>query len=230
MVGDQEWINWAVDVIQRSRFSNRTRGFLKHFIKHCNFTFNKVYQETDEYTAYYIAGTFTMWEKMWQDVQREIRWYIIFDTKVRDGYRYTLAISNLLSEVINNGNFYCYVKYKEKPLPQIEVDTSAERDSERYKEWVNEVLERDGHKCQCCGSTLNPEVHHIIPYSKAKDKRTDIHNGITLCEMCHSSRVLGGFHQVYGTRNNTPEQLQEYFDNKRKLLHLPQVSIWDIVK
>ena len=41
--------------------------------------------------------------------------------------------------------------------------------------------------------------------------------------------VLGGFHQTYGTRNNTPEQLQTYIDNKRNELNLPSITIEEII-
>lgn len=103
------------------------------------------------------------------------------------------------------------------------------RNSTNYNEFVENVLKRDNSTCQCCGSTLNQEVHHILPYAKYKSLRTTVSNGITLCECCHSAMVLGSFHQTYGTRNNTKEQLQYYMDNKRKSLGLKTVCIDDIV-
>ena len=35
-------------------------------------------------------------------------------------------------------------------------------------------------------------------YAKYKDLRTNVNNGITLCELHHSSMVFGSFHQIYG--------------------------------
>lgn len=98
-----------------------------------------------------------------------------------------------------------------------------------YNDWLSNVLERDGYTCQCCGSKINLQAHHIKPYAKHKELRTDARNGITLCECCHSPMILNGFHQKYGTYNNTPEQLQEYIDNKRKELGLSSITLEEIV-
>ena len=93
-----------------------------------------------------------------------------------------------------------------------------------YNEWVLNVLERDNRTCQCCGSKLNPQAHHLKSYAKHKELRTDVNNGISLCECCHSPMVLNGFHQKYGTYNNTPEQLLEYIKTKRKELGITDTS------
>ena len=98
-----------------------------------------------------------------------------------------------------------------------------------YNDWVINVLERDNHTCQCCSSKINLQAHHIKPYAKHKELRTDVRNGITLCECCHSPMILNGFHQKYGTYNNTPEQLQEYIDNKRKELGLSSIVLEEII-
>lgn len=104
------------------------------------------------------------------------------------------------------------------------------RDTPIYKLWISSVLDRDNHKCMCCESTKNLEAHHIVNYANDKAKRIDIHNGITLCEACHSPMIAGSFHNLYGTRNNNIDELQEYFDNKRQLLGLPKVNIENIIK
>lgn len=40
--------------------------------------------------------------------------------------------------------------------------------------------------CMACGSTKNPEVHHIIPVHIDSDKELDPNNLITLCDKyCH---------------------------------------------
>lgn len=44
--------------------------------------------------------------------------------------------------------------------------------------------------------------------------RYDVNNGITLCIDCHDSSKDGSFHNLYGTHNNTIEQLREYILNK----------------
>lgn len=120
--------------------------------------------------------------------------------------------------IVNNAVFY-----------RGKDDLSNGRNSLEYRQFVRRVLDRDNCSCVICNSNMNLEVHHIKPYAKFKDLRTDVHNGITLCELHHSSMVLGGFHQTYGTRNNTTEQLQEYIDNKRKELGLPRITIEEII-
>jgi hypothetical protein len=88
------------------------------------------------------------------------------------------------------------------------------------------VLTRDNYTCQCCGAnrlgknrtTLN--VHHKQNFSVHKELRYEIDNGITLCFDCHSNNSPVGFHRVYTTKNNTPEQLEEYIRDRRKTLGL----------
>lgn len=99
-------------------------------------------------------------------------------------------------------------------------NTEITRKSPVYRRFINNILKRDNNICQCCGSILNPDVHHILNYSQYKNLRADIDNGIVLCECCHSPMIKGSFHNTYGTRNNTKEQLQEYINNKREELGL----------
>ena len=86
------------------------------------------------------------------------------------------------------------------------------RHSEEYKIWREEVFQRDNYTCQCCRGNLGHNLcaHHINNFSSNKELRFDINNGITLCNECHNPRALGSFHNIYGTRNNTIEQLKEY--------------------
>lgn len=92
---------------------------------------------------------------------------------------------------------------------------NSDRNTPEYRQWVSNCLERDNYACQCCGSSHNLEVHHILNYRNHKELRTIIDNGITLCECCHSPMILGSFHQIYGTYNNTKEQLEEYIKNHK---------------
>lgn len=81
-----------------------------------------------------------------------------------------------------------------------------------FKQFVKEVYKRDGYKCQICGKgncTLN--AHHLDGYNWCEEKRTDVSNGITLCEDCHND-----FHNTYGRGNNTKEQFFEFMDNNLK--------------
>ena len=102
------------------------------------------------------------------------------------------------------------------------LKTQAEtiRESRAYSNWRKRVLERDYYVCQCCGKhggTLN--VHHILDFATYEDLRMDESNAMTLCENCHANGKEGSLHSIYGTNNGvTPEQLQEYINNKRKQL------------
>ncbi len=90
------------------------------------------------------------------------------------------------------------------------------RNSTEYADWRNNVLKKDFYTCQCCGSRENLEVHHINPFSKYKDLRLDVKNGICLCDLHHQAKIVDSFHNLYGTHNNTPEQLEEYINAKRR--------------
>jgi hypothetical protein len=102
---------------------------------------------------------------------------------------------------------------------------NSDRGTEEYRTWLKECLKRDSYTCQCCDSKINPEVHHILNYSQYKSLRTNIENGITLCECCHNSIIKGSYHNTYGTKNNTREQLKIFIDNKRNELGLPPKTI-----
>lgn len=96
----------------------------------------------------------------------------------------------------------------------------AARTNLRYKHWRNEVYKKDWYTCQCCGKfkNINKQAHHIIGFANNEDLRYEIENGITLCEECHYTTIQGSFHNIYGTINNTLEQLEEFINNKRKNL------------
>ena len=97
------------------------------------------------------------------------------------------------------------------------------RTSQEYFDWRSAVFARDSMTCQCCGhvgptSGAGMNAHHKYNFSKYKELRYDVDNGITMCRGCHI-----GFHTDYGNQNNTPEQLSAYltkygtFRQKREL-------------
>lgn len=85
---------------------------------------------------------------------------------------------------------------------------------EGYRQWRIDVMTRDEFTCQICSDSTggNLHAHHMDSYNWAKDKRTDVSNGVTLCSDCHK-----GFHQEYGNGNNTKQQYENY-KNKTKAL------------
>jgi len=56
-------------------------------------------------------------------------------------------------------------------------------DAEAYQHLRRQVLERDGWRCQLCGSMAGVEVHHIERRSQAGADAEQ--NLITLCSACH---------------------------------------------
>ena len=59
---------------------------------------------------------------------------------------------------------------------------------EVYQELRNQVLERDGWRCQNCGGANNLQVHHIEPRSQLGHDTCE--NLIALCAACHASLHL----------------------------------------
>jgi len=72
--------------------------------------------------------------------------------------------------------------------------------------WRISVFTRDNFICQkykTKGGKLC--AHHINNFSEKKEIRFAIDNGITLSEKAHKE-----FHKIYGIKNNTREQLEEF--------------------
>ncbi len=87
-----------------------------------------------------------------------------------------------------------------------------ERDSERrqyqHRRWSQAVLRRDDYTCQCCGERGGRlHAHHLYDFDTYPDKRTDLDNGVCLCEDCHRA-----FHAWHGTVRDacTPADFEHY--------------------
>jgi len=75
-----------------------------------------------------------------------------------------------------------------------------------FRLWREAVFTRDNWTCQkygIRGGKLHP--HHIQNFSDHKELRFSIDNGVTLSDKAHRE-----FHHIYGTKNNTKEQLEEF--------------------
>ena len=75
-----------------------------------------------------------------------------------------------------------------------------------WKLWREAVYARDNWTCQKCevkGGKLHP--HHIQNFAQFPELRTSIKNGTTLCKECHIK-----FHKLYGFKNNSKEQIEEF--------------------
>ena len=96
--------------------------------------------------------------------------------------------------------------------PDITDDVRVKRRSiPEYSSWHRAVLKRDNYTCICCGKYNKKSVtHHIFNYKDNPDLRTDILNGVTMCDEEHRE-----FHSIYGIKNNTKEQLDEFILSKK---------------
>lgn len=83
-----------------------------------------------------------------------------------------------------------------------------ERKRLEVKLWRKACFERDNFTCQKYGvRTGGLVVHHINNFAEFPDLQTAIHNGITLSNKAHKE-----FHDRYGYRHNTKEQLLEFLN------------------
>jgi ribosomal protein S27AE len=112
---------------------------------------------------------------------------------------------------------YCYLEsFRGENHPAYNHNlTDEEREYKRYYpdyyEWRRKVFERDKYSCVGCGDSKggNLIAHHKDGYGWCKERRTDVDNGVTLCESCHKE-----FHSLYGFRNNTESQYTEWLKTK----------------
>jgi len=70
-------------------------------------------------------------------------------------------------------------------------------------QWKRKVKERDNHTCQKCGSKEFLQVHHINNFKDFEEQRTDINNGITLCQECHKA-----IHKQFGLKTKLSNLLE----------------------
>lgn len=152
---------------------------------------------------------------------------------VNDLYQYGLK----RYEVINNSQRYVFdlteMIRKMAQLPKFsftqEVGTTGvSRDSAEYHEFENAVLKRDQYTCQACGAHTGLQVHHIKSYKDYPKMRTDVNNGITLCQKCHIKTFKGSLHDLYGYSPNELD-LQEFLDARRVENGLPRKTLAEII-
>lgn len=99
------------------------------------------------------------------------------------------------------------------------------RNNSQYDKWRLDVYSKDYYTCQCCGKSKDivKNAHHFYNFVDNISDRYNIDNGITLCEECHAFKFSGSFHNIYGTKNNTPEQLEEYINKRRKEIGIDEL-------
>ncbi len=73
--------------------------------------------------------------------------------------------------------------------PRLKLDATG------YGELHRQVLERDGWRCQVCGSMQNLQVHHLKLRSQAGGDEEQ--NLITLCAECHACKHRKRGHRTF---------------------------------
>jgi 5-methylcytosine-specific restriction endonuclease McrA len=67
-----------------------------------------------------------------------------------------------------------------------------------YRRLMTRVLERDGWRCQKCGSLENLQVHHKI--KRSQQGNDSLQNLVTLCAYCHMHEHEQLFHSIPAMR------------------------------
>lgn len=180
--------------------------------------------------GYKYPGVFDIWSDKNKDTPYDYTsgsgqyvWWIC-ENGIHDDYRRRIDGSCI-------ANFKCptcarknqrYLRGEDSPKWKggITPQNKSIRASIEYSEWRKSVYERDGYICQIClnKSHNNLRAHHILSFANHEDLRFDVLNGITLCDQCHDISFPESFHTLYGTRDTTPSQLEEYANNRRKEL------------
>ena len=93
-----------------------------------------------------------------------------------------------------------------------EEDRQDRRIQQGYNIWKYEVKKQGNFTCDCCGYSRGRNLvsHHLESYDNNKELRTDVSNGVCLCDKCHKE-----FHHIYGYGNNTKQQYIEFKENKK---------------
>lgn len=102
-------------------------------------------------------------------------------TKDIDVSLHALAAKGCVTLYTVGGRPYFKISGWELAQPQ------AGRRTQEYKNWRKAVFERDNYTCQICGQKGGHlRAHHIERYRSCIERRTDVTNGITLCDKCHT--------------------------------------------
>lgn len=124
--------------------------------------------------------------------------------KFRSGQDCRECGNRKISEKLREENSYMYDPSK------TDEERIRDRKYPAYYEWRRKVFERDGFTCQSCfdrGVTVN--AHHVESYARNKDLRTNISNGMTLCERCHQE-----YHTAFYRNDATEKTLKEFLNGE----------------
>jgi len=139
------------------------------------------------------------WNKGRKETRKEVLKKL---SESHKGYKHTKEQRKKISEKLKGEKSYLW-------KGGISEENSKIRHSLEYRLWREAVWTRDNWTCQKCGQRGGKlHTHHIFNFNTYLDLRFAIDNGITLCKKCHDK-----FHKIYGKKNNTKEQLEEFLAN-----------------
>lgn len=143
--------------------------------------------------------------------------FMRFPSQIK-GKKYTYCDTNCKDK--HNGELLSGEKHHRWNPDLTEEERLERRKCKEYLNWREAVYRRDRYTCQCCGDNKggNLVAHHILNFSEHEDLRTEVTNGITLCEKCHKE-----FHDIYGYTNNNKKQLDSFI--QRYANQLPIVLV-----
>jgi len=83
----------------------------------------------------------------------------------------------------------------------------------QYKDWREQVLERDNYMCVISGNSDDLEAHHILHKAENMNPEYafDVNNGMTLCKKVHTE-----LHQLVSSGKTFEEAVSELKDNYKK--------------
>jgi YHS domain-containing protein len=76
-------------------------------------------------------------------------------------------------------------------------------------EFIKNVYKKDNWKCVICGKSKDLNAHHLNSFTRFKELRYDVNNGVTLCKPCHKE-----FHSSFGRKTFTEENFYNFIKNK----------------
>lgn len=101
----------------------------------------------------------------------------------------------------NHHNFNSSLTEEERILKRL----IAQKGGITYPEWRTGVYEKYSYTCCVSGKKGNLNSHHLNGYHWDTENRVNIDNGVCILKSIHRL-----FHKLYGSKNNTKEQFEEF--------------------
>jgi predicted Zn-ribbon and HTH transcriptional regulator len=130
------------------------------------------------------------------------------------GHEWSIRIHDFLDKECRCPKCYIENRCKELGISISQWGNCDNKKQRKLTRWSKKVRNKDNNKCVICSSIVNLNAHHLNGWNWDIDNRTNIDNGVTLCEECHKK-----FHSIYGYGNNSKEQFNEYLKLHNKIYY-----------